>query len=1615
MKIPMAKKHKNDHINKNLEDAQKEFHADVKKKEHTFNDVRSKNTSIPSTTADMSKSKEKISISNTVKHEDGIKSSGIENIESRREHSASYRTKDTSSHSYEPKSQKSQNTGYTNRNLSDVQRQHEEHISSSKIGGGGTENRREPPVSGTTQFSSGHSYEPKSQEPQSSDYVNKNLADAQRQYKEDVQKREHSFSDVKSTSSHQTSSLTDVPKEKEQISTSHTVKHSEEQIHTSKIGGGTENRREPPASGTTQIPSGHSYEPKNQESQSSDYVNKNLADAQRQHTEDVQKREHSFSDVKSTSSHQTSSLTDVPKEKERISTSHTVKHSEERINTSKIGGGGTENRREPPVSGTTQIPSGHSYEPKNQELQGSGPINRNVADAQRQYTEDVQKREHSFTDVKSTSSHQTSSLTDTPKENERISTSHAANHSEEQNHTSRIGEGGTESRRESPSSGTTQIPSGHSYEPKNQEPQSSGYINKNLADAQRQYKEDVQKREHSFTDVKSTSSHQTSSLTDTPKENERISTSHAANHSEERINISRTGGSGTGNKREPPTSGTTQTSSGSNQNSVVSEQKIGKHDIKEDPHINKNVEDAQREFQDTVHKKVQSILEETKKPHQAVPIVVPKNTLKQNGINEKTVVPKITGQSSNRTTIENNPPSEKIGGNGGNKKKNPTHKGNETFTGDTEHTIKNSKTTRKIVSQHGQAAGKKPTINKGINKNVAEAQRAHYERIQEQKNPFLQRQRSEKNTKRSTKDELKKESDDHVLDTVSLGAKETSDTEKSKDKRTAGACALGIKKSNRENVNKEIDFKKFSSPGILGHRIAALERLFIKTGTRFLVDTATQGTDARRGFQSMQDTAGVAAALIADNVMTSISKGFNNHSVRMCAHYNSLLIEAGGEKMYGKYGINTTFHSKKDIRRFQKGLNALLKKQGLAPIKGSGKLLLVNIARYLHRNKAMLTPELKEMIKMLARSARAETLFVNHGRFHALKRLGIKRAARYMRQADAGYALFLTYSMVTKAMTAARIGAKMIRSILAAPIRLALLSTKLAAKGAAKAATAIIKKIPPSAVPETVKKIGKSTKKTAKKGKEIGGKISRISNKIGHYADRINPFSIKKRVRAKRLDFTKQMKEKVLNSLNKTFLAKPINMLTKVFDFKSGVFSAIGSVISTITSILSTMVTILLLLGFFIIIIILILAIISSAFDFSQNDDSIKEIALGQIKECYEQQNKEISDMRSIYRNFSVVYVDKKDEEAYNVEEHQPEVQFTETTNSAEMLSMATVYFDFDLEDAGESKIKDYIKKLYNGSHTTSVSTTTETVKDKDGKSITYTDATVTLTTYYFNSLFDCTLTDKVGILQGSNYAEQVWSYLTSSGFSKECTAAILGNMDQESGVDPTSIQSNGNGPAAGICQWENINERAGRWLNLYNYAQSKGKDWTDLQCQLDFLISELQGGDPTTLSKLNNYYGGFNNFKSSTDIDWAVEAFEKSFERAGKPNMAHRIEAAHYYYDLYKDFTPTSEKGQKIVNAAYSQIGVPYVYGGTTPGVGLDCSGLVQYCYSQAGISIPRTSQEILDNGTIVDNPEPGDICWTPGHVAIYIGNGKMIEAQQDGVPVKESQVRVEHYVRYD
>lgn len=94
---------------------------------------------------------------------------------------------------------------------------------------------------------------------------------------------------------------------------------------------------------------------------------------------------------------------------------------------------------------------------------------------------------------------------------------------------------------------------------------------------------------------------------------------------------------------------------------------------------------------------------------------------------------------------------------------------------------------------------------------------------------------------------------------------------------------------------------------------------------------------------------------------------------------------------------------------------------------------------------------------------------------------------------------------------------------------------------------------------------------------------------------------------------------------------------------------------------------------------------------------------------------------------------------------------------------------------------------------------------------------------------------------------------------------------------------------------------------------------------------------------------------------------------------------------------------GQQAVNLALEYVGVPYVWGGASPS-GFDCSGLIQYVYGQLGISIPHSSSAISTIGYQVSAAEaqPGDIVWTPGHVALYAGDGMVVEAQQQGTPVQ-------------
>lgn len=98
---------------------------------------------------------------------------------------------------------------------------------------------------------------------------------------------------------------------------------------------------------------------------------------------------------------------------------------------------------------------------------------------------------------------------------------------------------------------------------------------------------------------------------------------------------------------------------------------------------------------------------------------------------------------------------------------------------------------------------------------------------------------------------------------------------------------------------------------------------------------------------------------------------------------------------------------------------------------------------------------------------------------------------------------------------------------------------------------------------------------------------------------------------------------------------------------------------------------------------------------------------------------------------------------------------------------------------------------------------------------------------------------------------------------------------------------------------------------------------------------------------------------------------------------------------------------GQRALDAARTQIGTPYVWGGQAPG-GFDCSGLVKWSYAHAGVRMPRTSFEQAHVGAPVSfrDLRPGDVIIYNGgsHAALYAGNGKILQAATYGEPVKYS-----------
>lgn len=257
---------------------------------------------------------------------------------------------------------------------------------------------------------------------------------------------------------------------------------------------------------------------------------------------------------------------------------------------------------------------------------------------------------------------------------------------------------------------------------------------------------------------------------------------------------------------------------------------------------------------------------------------------------------------------------------------------------------------------------------------------------------------------------------------------------------------------------------------------------------------------------------------------------------------------------------------------------------------------------------------------------------------------------------------------------------------------------------------------------------------------------------------------------------------------------------------------------------------------------------------------------------------------------------------------------------------------------------------------------------------------------------------------------KKVYKWLRQDGFSHAAASGILGNLKQESGTNPNANQPGG--PGRGIAQWS----EGERWDQLVAFANRNGKDPEDLRTQYEFMLKEMKAG-----------IFGFelDKFKRLGNAREAARYFNDHFEKAGI--NGDREQYAKEYKQEFRDM-PDGENGgptaADIVRIARKGLGVPYVGGlgaGASPKTGWDCASFVGWVLRQAGYKNPPTfSENFIGKYDAVKgwnkkgrNMQPGDVVvyrapgtdgsGANGHVGIYIGKGKIIEAAS---PSKGTQI---------
>ena len=218
------------------------------------------------------------------------------------------------------------------------------------------------------------------------------------------------------------------------------------------------------------------------------------------------------------------------------------------------------------------------------------------------------------------------------------------------------------------------------------------------------------------------------------------------------------------------------------------------------------------------------------------------------------------------------------------------------------------------------------------------------------------------------------------------------------------------------------------------------------------------------------------------------------------------------------------------------------------------------------------------------------------------------------------------------------------------------------------------------------------------------------------------------------------------------------------------------------------------------------------------------------------------------------------------------------------------------------------------------------------------------------------------------------------------------------------------------------LNSNLEYMTNVQEYSIDKLKEYEETAEQIKNLQIELKNDEEELKIKEDNLRKKEDELeKEIEDKKIQIEDIEKINETtitntSNEENVINSTQTAKHYNIKDGELTDTQKK---ILEAGFTQLGVPYVWGGTTPRLfnkkgniirngGLDCSGFTQFCYRKAGITIPRTSGP-QGRGTRVSEPQFGDIYAYPGHVTICLRTaGELCEVLDEKNPENKEIIKL-------